>query len=339
MRYLFEDYALDMDRRELRRGDALTPVEPKVFDLLLYLIRNRTHVVTKDDLIAGVWNGRIVSDVALTSCINAARIAIGDSGNAQRLIKTLRRKGVRFVGEVREVGGSSQGSAASPRPAEQNPRSVAGGPSPPPRLPDKPSIAVLPFANMSGDPDQEYFSDGITEDIIRALSRLRWFFVIARSSTFAYKGQGVDVRQVGRDLGVRYLLEGSVQKSGPRLRITTQLLDAVGGNHIWGERYDRELTDLFVLQDEIAERVAAAIEPTLLAAEGLRAEARSSDDLDAWDLVARALLHFWRMAAAENDAAISILQRAVRSHPEYGPAHSAGIRIAVVNLDGMERVE
>ena len=175
---------------------------------------------------------------------------------------------------------------------------------------------------MSGDPEQEYFSDGITEDIITALSRLHWFFVIARNSTFVYKGQAADVRQVGRDLGVRYVLEGSVRKSGQRVRITSQLLDATTGNHIWSDRYDRELTDMFALQDEITASVTAAIEPKLLAAEGSRAETRSTDDLDAWDLVARALSHFWKFTAAESQAAITILRQAVQRHPNYAPAHS-----------------
>ena len=180
----------------------------------------------------------------------------------------------------------------------------------------------MPFANISADPEQEYFSDGITEDIITALSRLRWFFVIARTSTFGYKGQGVDVRQIGRDLGVRYILEGSVRKSGQRIRITSQLLDAITGNHIWSERYDRELTDIFAVQDEVTASVTAAIEPKLLAVEGLRAKKRSADDLDAWDLVARALSHFWKFTAVECNTAIAILRRTVRHHPNYGPAHS-----------------
>ena len=166
-----------------------------------------------------------------------------------------------------------------------------------PALPDKPSIAVLPFQNMSGDPEQEYFSDEITEDIITALSRLRWFFVIARNSTFAYKGKGVNVNQLGRELGVRYVLEGSVRKSGQRVRISSQLIDATTGNHIWAERYDRELTDIFALQDEITTSVTAAIEPKLLAAEGIRTETRSINDLNAWDIVARALSHFWKLTA------------------------------------------
>jgi TolB-like protein/cytochrome c-type biogenesis protein CcmH/NrfG len=175
---------------------------------------------------------------------------------------------------------------------------------------------------MSGDPEQEYFSDGITEDIITALSRLHWFFVIARNSTFAYKGQRLDVRQVGRDLGVRYLLEGSVRKSGQRLRITSQLLDAITGNHIWSERYDRELTDMFALQDEITASVAAAIEPRLLAAEAIRSQKRSGGDLDAWDLMMRALTHYWRMTTADSSIAIELLRQAVERYPNYGPAHS-----------------
>jgi TolB-like protein len=189
-------------------------------------------------------------------------------------------------------------------------------------LPDKPSIAVLPFQNMSGDTEQEYFSDGITEDIITALSRLRWFFVIARNSTFAYKGKGVDIKHLGRELGVRYFLEGSVRKSGQRVRITGQLIDATTGNHIWAERYDRELTDIFALQDEITTSVTAAIEPKLLAAEGIRNETRSIADLNAWDLVARALSHFWKLTATESETAIKILREAVQRYPNYAPAHS-----------------
>ena len=191
-----------------------------------------------------------------------------------------------------------------------------------PKLPDRPSIAVLPFTNMSGDPEQEYFSDGISEDIITALSRLRWFFVIARNSTFVYKGKAVDVKQIGREFGVRYVLEGSIRKSGQRVRVTAQLLDAITGNHIWADRYDRELADIFALQDEITTSVTSAIEPKLLAAEGVRAETRSVEDLDAWDMVARALSHYWKLTASESEAAIAILRDAVKRHPNYAPAHS-----------------
>jgi adenylate cyclase len=189
-------------------------------------------------------------------------------------------------------------------------------------LPDKPSIAVLPFTNMSGDPEQEYFSDGITEDIITALSRLRWFFVIARNSTFVYKGKAVDVKHVGREFGVRYVLEGSVRKGGQRVRITGQLIDAMTGNHIWAERYDRELSDIFALQDEITASVTAAIEPKLLAAEGIRAGTRPLADLNAWDFIARAVSHFWKLTTAESETAITMLRQAVQRYPGYPPAHS-----------------
>ena len=189
-------------------------------------------------------------------------------------------------------------------------------------MPDKPSIAVLPFVNMSGDPEQEYFTDGITEDIITALSRLRWFFVIARNSAFSYKGKPVDVKQIGRELGVRYILEGSIRKIGNRVRITAQLINAATGAHLWAERYDRDLTDIFALQDEITQSVTAAIEPKLVEAESVHSQGRSPEDLDAWDLVMRAVARFWRMTAAESEAAIDMLQLAVQRYPNYAPAQS-----------------
>ncbi len=187
---------------------------------------------------------------------------------------------------------------------------------------DRPTIAVLPFVNMSGDPEQEYFADGISEDIITGLSKLRWFFVIARNSSFTYKGKAVDVKRVARELGVRYVLEGSVRRGGNRLRITAQLIDAATGNHLWADRYDGEMTDVFTLQDEITMKVVAAIEPKLLEAEGVRSQSRSSDDLDAWDMVIRANSLFWRLTTSEIDAAISILKQAVERFPNYAPAHS-----------------
>jgi len=191
-----------------------------------------------------------------------------------------------------------------------------------PTLPDKPSIAVLPFANMSGDPEQEYFADGISEDIITGLSKLRWFFVIARNSSFTYKGKAVDVKRVARELGVRYVLEGSVRKGGNRVRITAQLIDAATNNHIWADRYDGELTDVFALQDEITKKVVAAIEPRLLEAEGIRSQNRSRDDLGAWEMVIQANSLFWRLTKTENEAAIALLKRAVERYPDYAPAHS-----------------
>jgi len=187
---------------------------------------------------------------------------------------------------------------------------------------ERPSIAVLPFSNMSGDPEQEYFADGITEDIITGLSKLRWFFVIARNSSFTYKGKAVDVKRAARELGVRYILEGSVRKGGNRVRITAQLIDAATGNHIWADRYDGELSDVFALQDEITKRVVTAIEPKLLEAEALRSQSRSAEDLDAWEMVIHANSLFWRMTEAEGAAAIDMLERAIKRYPNYAPAHS-----------------
>jgi TolB-like protein len=311
VRYLFEDYAFDMERRELHRGHDLVSLTPQVFDLLGYLIRNRDRVVSKDDLIGAVWGGRIVSDSALTTRINAARAAIGDSGVEQRLIKTLLRRGFRFVGAAREEEGPTRAVVAG---------TLAGQPALPSlSLPDRPSIAVLPFTNMS-DPDQDYFADGLTEDLITGLARIRWLFVIARNSSFVYKGRVADVKQVSRELGVRYVLEGSVRRGGNRLRVSAQLVDAITGAHHWAERYDRELSDIFAVQDEITRSVAAAIEPHLLAAEGIRTLPRSADDLGAWELVARAQTHFWRLTQEDCAAAIEPLKRAVEAYPDYAPA-------------------
>jgi TolB-like protein len=198
--YLFECYALDTDRRQLRCAEHRVPLEPQVFDLLTHLIENRARVVSKDDLLASVWGGRSVSESTLTSRINSARRAVGDSGAQQRLIQTLPRKGVRFVGAVQE----------QPRPATVESWRR-------PQLSDRPYVAVLPFQNLSADPEQEYVADGIVEEIITALYRFPSLSVVARNSSFTYKGRGVDVRQVGLELGVRYVLEGSVRRAGNRV--------------------------------------------------------------------------------------------------------------------------
>ncbi|HET7383486.1 MAG TPA: adenylate/guanylate cyclase domain-containing protein [Pseudolabrys sp.] len=187
---------------------------------------------------------------------------------------------------------------------------------------NRPSIAVLPFANMSGDREQEYFADGISEDIITGLSKLHWFFIIARNSSFTYKGKAVDVKRVARELCVRYVLEGSVRKGGNQVRITAQLIDATTGNHIWADHYDGELTDIFALQDEITKKVVAAIEPRLLEAEGARSQNRSPEDLGAWDLVMQANSLLWRLTKTDDEAAIAMLKQAVERYPNYAPAHS-----------------
>jgi TolB-like protein len=311
VQFLFSDHVLDIDRRELRRGAEPIAVEPQVFDLLVYLVENRDRVVSKDDLIATVWGGRIVSDSTLTSRINAARKAVGDSGEEQKLIRTIARKGFRFVAPV-HIPADDGGVASS----EQNLEPAR--PALP--LPDRPAIAVLPFTNMTGDPAQEYFSDGISEDIITALSKLRWFFVIARNSSFIYKGKAVHLKQVAEELGVGYVVEGSVRKGGDRVRITAQLNDVATGSHIWAERYDRSLADVFAVQDEITEAIVAAIEPQLYAAENFRAKRKPPESLDAWDLVMRALSHYWRVTRQDNVVAQALLEKATAIDPSYGQA-------------------
>ena len=315
MLFHFSDYVLDTGRRELRCGDRPIEVEPQVLDLLIFLIQNNDRVITKDDLIDSIWGGRIVSDTTLTSRIYAARKAIGDSGRNQQLIRTIARKGLRFVGELRVQPDDETAPAIDPRPDEAPALQQAAPP-----LPDRPAIAVLPFSNMSDDPEQEYFSDGIGEDIITALSKLRWFFVIARNSSFIYKGKAVHVKQVGEELGVGYVLEGSVRKSGGRVRITAQLNDVASGSHIWAERYDRDVADVFAVQDEITEAIVGAIEPQLYAAENIRVRSKPPSNLDAWDLVMRAMSHYWRVTQPDHAIAQNLLERAIAIEPNYGQA-------------------
>ena len=187
-------------------------------------------------------------------------------------------------------------------------------------LGDRPGIAVLPFINMSGDRAQEYFSDGISEDIITALSKLRWFFVIARNSSFVYKGRSVHINEIAKDLGVRYVVEGSVRRSGDQVRISAQLNDVSTGSHLWAERYDRNIADVFAVQDEITEAIVAAIEPHLYAAESFRAQHKPPGSLDAWDLVMRGMSHFWRVTRQDNTVAQALLEKAIDIDPHYGKA-------------------
>ena len=305
MRYLFEDYALDTSRRELlRRGEPVL-LEPQVFDLLAYLVQNRDRVLTKDDVFSAVWNGRLVSESALTTRINAARAAVGDSGQEQRLIRTLRGRGFRFVADVSEIGEGR---------VEQSPATTFW-----PALPNRPSIAVLPFDNMSCDPGQAYFADGIVEDITTALSRLRWLFVIARNSSFTYRPP-IDVQQVGRELGVRYILEGSVRKADRKIRISAQLIDAATRTHIWADKYDGDLSEVFTLQDNITSSVVAKVEPVLHEVEATRVKSKPVANLDAYDLYLRSLADLSSMTNTGYAQAETNLRRAIGLEPMFADA-------------------
>jgi TolB-like protein len=300
LQFAFENYVFDPDRRELTRDSKPIAIGPQTFDLLAYLLRSRSHVVSKNDLIEAVWGGRIVSDSTLTSHVNAMRVAIGDSGEEQRLVRTVARKGYRFVGEV----------------SETKPREL-----PALSLPDRPSIAVLPFVNLSGDPAQEYFVDGVVEDIISALSRMSWLFVIARNSSFTYRGRTVDVKQVGRELGVRYVLEGSLRKSANRVRITGQLVDAPTAANLWSERFEGTIGDIFELQDQLARSVVGAIALQLERAEIERAQRKPTESLDAYDYYLRGMANLHRGTRAAIEDALPLFYKAVQFDPTFASAH------------------
>jgi TolB-like protein len=309
--YEFEQYRLDIARRELRRAGELVDVEPQIFDLLQFLIANRERVVTKDDLIASVWNGRIVSESTLSSCITTARQAIGDSGDQQRLVRTFARKGIRFIGQVAEKARAV---------GEDLVRSLSSEAGSKPALPSKPSIAVLPFDNISGDPEQEYFADGITEDLTTALSQFRWLFVIARGSSFAFKGRATNAKDIAATLGVRYLLEGSVRKAGNRVRISGQLIDAEAGTNLWADKFDGALEDIFELQDRVTTSVVGAIAPKLEQAEIERVKHKPTESLDAYDYYLRGITSVRQGTKESNTDALNYFYRAIELDPDFSSA-------------------
>jgi TolB-like protein/DNA-binding winged helix-turn-helix (wHTH) protein len=378
LQFRFADHSLDTERRELRRGDALVALEPQVFDLLVYLVQNHDRVVSKDDLLEAVWDGRIVSDSALTSRITAVRKAIGDSGEAQRLIRTVPRKGIRFIGDVWEVQKPAPSlhalsAAATDEPmlpslplgngsdellvkieAPRNPdvhaatearhrqrswRAILasviaalgllasvvaiwhprwlwfGEPHQAPRL----SIVVLPFSNLSNDPDQQYFADGISEDLTTNLSRIPHSFVISRNTAFTYRNKPVDTKQIGRELGVRYVLAGSVQRSGDHARVTAQLIDAETDAHLWAEQFDRDLGDLFALQNEITRLIASTLKLELIRAE----EIRRTEHPDALDYILRGRAVFLNPPTRDSfTKAISLFEHALALDPKFAEAQT-----------------
>jgi TolB-like protein/class 3 adenylate cyclase len=292
-------------QREMAERNAGTPAEKRI------------------EFRAGINLGDVIAerDDIFGDGVNvAARLeALAEPGGicVSRVVRDQVRDRLDFTYE--DLGEQQVKNIARPVRAYRIP--IAGNvpPEAPLALPDKPSIAVLPFANMSGDPEQEYFADGMVEEIITALSHIRWLFVIARNSTFTYKGQAIDVKQVGRELGVRYVLEGSARKGGNRVRITAQLIDAVTGTHLWADRFDGSLEDVFDLQDKIAVSVAGVIEPALQAAETARSAGRPTDDLTAYDLYLRAYAMF-RSSARQAPEALRLMEQAIARDPRYGPA-------------------
>ncbi len=313
MLYCFSDCELDTVCRELRRGGAVVQIEPQVFELLCHLVERSDQFVSKDELFETVWQGKTVSDAALSSRIKAARQAIGDTGTDQRLIRTLHGRGFRFVATVEKVDSAvDSGESGSAVVDKDEPLT----------LPDKPSIAVLPFDNLSADPEQEYFADGLTEDIITSLSKLSDMFVISRHSTFVYKGMAKDIRKIAEDLGVGNVLEGSVRKSGDRVRITGQLVDAKTGKHLWAERYDRQLGDIFDLQDDITRDIVTALRVKLTEGDQIQLRRRGTDSVEAWESYCRGQFYLRRFNKSDNDQAKLALEKVVATDPKFVSAWS-----------------
>lgn len=305
MIYQTQGFQLDTDRMELSLDGDLLEIEPQVLRILILLIENRDRVVTRDELIDEVWNGRIVSETTLSSRINSARRALGDSGKSQSFIRTYSKRGFRFVADVQVVEDAPNG-------ADSAEDTVGIG---------IPSIAVLPFSNLGGNSEQEYFCDGVAEDIIAALSRIRSLIVVARNSSFSYKGQSPDVRQASRDLGVRYILEGSLRKSGDGIRLAVQLVEGESGKTLWAERYDRAFDNIFDVQDDIVQSVVGALHPELGKAEQDRARAKRAESLDAWDAYQRGMWHTYRRTRDDLQTAIAFYKKAIGLDPDFAAAH------------------
>jgi TolB-like protein len=303
--FAFGPFVLDTQRGTLLREGRPVAVSNKGLQLLEALIGSPGQVLTKAQLMRAAWGDMAVEESNLSVQIAALRKQLGPTADGADWITTIPRVGYRFVG----------------LPAKQLIETLAATKPSPTDRDRRPSIAVLPFANLSGEKEQEYLADGITEDIITALTRFRWFFVIARNSSFAYKGKSLDAKQVAQELGVQYLLEGSVRRSGQQIRISAQLVDAPSGKHIWAERYDLELTEVFAIQDEIAERVAGAIEPELLKTEGAQAAARHTGNITAWDLVRRGTWHFHQVTRENHLKARELFRQACKLDPELPEAH------------------
>lgn len=292
----FDKFRISL-RNGLKSGEADVHVTPKALSLLWFLVERPGRVFSKDELFSAIWPETAVSDAALATCIQELRTALGDDARRPRFIETVHRRGYRFLGETRRI-------------------------DTPLAIPLRPSIAVLPFLNLSDSSEYGHFADGITDDLITDLARVRWLFVIARNSSFCFKGKSYDVKDVARTLGVRYVLEGTIRKTDSDLRVSAQLIDGLTGATHWASRYDREIGNIFKLQEEITQSVVAAIEPNVLAAEGDRASRRPASDLSVWELVAQAQAYFWRLTRADYGHATDLLRRAVDLSPDYAPARA-----------------
>lgn len=329
----FDTCELDTGLFELRRDGKPCKVEPQVFDLLFFLVRNRDRVVSKEEIVQEIWDGRIVTEATISTCMKGVRQAIGDNGRAQRLIRTVHGRGFRFVAEIK-----SDAPEPSPPVSNEPPASAAEQvPIQPPKSKAKrarPVIAVLPFDNLSGGLD-EYFADGLTEDIITNLARFRELLVVGRTSSFRYKGQRMNLTDICRELHAGYVVEGSVRRAGGRIRITAQLIDGSNGLHIWAEAYDRDMEDLFEVQDEVTRTIAARLGVSVQDVALQQALKKSPSELDSHDCVLRARRYPYSLNSAAHAEARELLERALELDPDNADAAAflANIYLAEYRLD------
>jgi TolB-like protein/DNA-binding winged helix-turn-helix (wHTH) protein len=332
MIFIFGDWELDTELYEIRQSGRPRKVEPQVFDLLHFLVRNAARVVSREEIVAEIWGGRIVTEATISTCLKSARQAVGDDGRTQRMIRTVHGRGFRFVGEVGVA--NERGPRADPaeRPARlgharDHGNALAGagdGAEPADRqapASDRPVLAVLPFENLSADVD-EYFADGLTEDIITNLSRFRDLLVIARTSTFRFKGRPINLAELGAELNAGYVVEGSVRRAGGRVRIVAQLIDAARGVHLWADAYDREMEDILAVQDEVTRTIAATLGVKVQDVALQRALRKSRAELDAYDCVLRARRYTSMLSAEVHAEARDLLEAAVEKDPNNADAHA-----------------
>lgn len=305
MQYRFNDFTLDTDRFELSKAEQRLHCEPQVIELLTLLIEHRDRVVDKDEINETVWRGRIVSDASLSSRIKSLRQLLGDDARNQQYIRTVHKKGFQFIASVQTDAAATAPSVDSLNDSD---------------IPQCPAVAVLPFLNLSGSPDQEYFADGISADIITQLSKHRWLDVTARNTTFGYKGESIDIRQLGKELNVDYVVEGSVQRAANRIRVSAHLIDAKKGHHLWADRYDGEMEDIFTLQDQITEKIVARIEPEIGYAERNRVMHARPTNLQAWDYYHLGVHHFFKFTGPDNLEAQRLLKLSQQQDEHFGEA-------------------
>jgi adenylate cyclase len=326
MSYQIGPYLIDPEAYEIRRGGKRVPIEPQVFDLLVMLIENRVRAVSKDEIIERIWNGRIVSDAALSSRIKAARRVLGDSGSAQELIRTIHGRGFRFVGDVVAVprpatadAGPHDARAAEQSGGQPRSRSHRGNIVHPPT--NRPSLVVLPFRHL-GDEARHHLLEGLVEEVTSGLSRVRTFFVIARASSQKFADHNVDVRKVARALGVRYVVQGSVRVAGHSIRVSIELIDGPSRQELWSQRFDGQQDDAFALQDRVTEAIIGALEPNILVAEVERVRRKPPDNMEAYDCVLRAMPNCWALNKTACFEAMGLLASAIAADQDYGLAHA-----------------